>query len=330
MATTSEPKPIPQEVEFKEEFVSRYKALLDDRYDEYIKFSTAYIRKCIRVNTLKASVEDIKRRLSPKWELTPIPWCKEGFWIKSKGEERFDIGNLVEHQLGYLYIQESASMIPPIVLDPQPGERVVDLCSAPGSKTTQIAMYMENQGTLVANDVDWSRLKPLGINLQRCGITNTVSFLKANNKLKKESFDRVLVDAPCSGTGTIRRSLKTMRMWSPGLIKRMAREQRKLIQLGYDLLKPGGTLVYSTCTQEPEENEAVVTALLNHNEGASLEKIQLDIVRSPAIEEFDGKRYHPKIENCLRIYPQDNDSEGFFVAKIKKPGNVITAGSENY
>jgi 16S rRNA C967 or C1407 C5-methylase (RsmB/RsmF family) len=104
----------------------------------------------------------------------------------------------------------------------------------------------------------------------------------------------------------------------------------KLIQLGFDLLKPGGTLVYSTCTQEPEENEAVVTALLNHNEGASLEKIPLDIVRSPAIEEFDGKRYHPKIENCLRIYPQDNDSEGFFVAKIKKPGNVITAGSENY
>lgn len=318
METCCNPKPIPQEIEFKPAFIERYKLLMGDRYDEYIRFSSSYIRKCIRVNTLKITVKEIQERLKEKWNLTPIPWCKEGFWIKSIGKERFDIGNLVEHQLGYVYIQESASMIPPVVLAPKPGEHLLDLCAAPGSKTTQLAMYMENEGVVVANDVDWSRLKPLGLNLQRCGVTNVVGMLKANNKLPRESFDKVLIDAPCTGTGTIRRSLKTMRMWSPGLVKRMAREQRKLIQLGFDLLKTGGTMVYSTCTQEPEENEAVVTALLTHNENAKIQDIMLDIKRTPAIEEFDGKRYHPEISKCLRIYPQDNDTEGFFVCKIQK------------
>ncbi|MBR9693428.1 RsmB/NOP family class I SAM-dependent RNA methyltransferase [Candidatus Woesearchaeota archaeon] len=311
-------KPIPQEIEFKPAFEERYRNLMGDRYEEYKKFSSSYIRKCIRVNTLKISVKELKKRLEGEWKLTPVPWCKEAFWIEKKGEARFDIGNLVEHQLGFIYIQESASMIPPVVLAPKPGEKVLDMCSAPGSKTTQLAMYMENEGVLVANDVDWTRLKPLGLNLQRCGITNTIVMMKANRRLERESFDKVSVDAPCSGTGTIRRSLKTMRMWSPGLVKRMARDQRRIIQQGFDLLKPGGTLVYSTCTQEPEENEAIVTWLLEKNENAKLQDIKLDIKRSDVITEWEGTTYHKDIKKVLRIYPQDNDTEGFFVAKVRK------------
>ncbi len=313
------PTPIPQAIEFKPAFEERYRLLLGPRYEEFIRFSSTYIRKCIRVNTLKIAVPELRARLTRAgWALTPVPWCPEGFWIEKEGEERFDIGNIPEHQLGYFYIQEAASMIPPVVLAPEPGDRVLDLCAAPGSKTTQLAQYLRNQGLLVANDVDWSRLKPLGLNLMRCGVTNTAVVLKANNRLPEAFFDKVLVDAPCSGTGTIRRSLKTMRMWSPGLVARMTKDQRRLIRLGYALLKPGGVMVYSTCSQEPEENEGVLSWFLEREPGASLETFSLGIVRSPPVEEWGGKRFHPAIGNVLRIYPQDNDTEGFFVAKIRK------------
>lgn len=310
------PKPIPQEVEFKAAFIERYQELLGERLDAFLEYSSAYIRKSIRVNTIKIGVDELRRRLEPEWELTPVPWCPEGFWIRSRGEERFDIGNLPEHQLGYLYIQDAASMIPPVVLEPRPGEVVLDLCAAPGSKTTQMAQMMRGEGLLVANDVDASRLKPLGLNTQRCGVANCAITLRANDKFAPV-FDRLLVDAPCSGTGTIRRSLKIARMWSPGLVRKMAAVQRHLLGRAYRLLKPGGTLVYSTCTLEPEEDEGVVSWLLEHTD-ARLEEISLPIQRSPAVTVWQGKAYHPEVVRCLRIYPQENDTEGFFVARLRK------------
>lgn len=310
--------PIPQEITFKPAFVERYQQLLGNRYEEFMTYSSSYIRKCIRVNTLKITVPKLVKRLEKKWKLTPVPWCKEGFWIEHIGEKRFDIGNLVEHQLGYIYVQEAASMIPPVVLSPKPGEMVLDLCAAPGSKTTQIAQYMENEGVLIANDVQGARLKPLGVNVQRMGVTTCIVTQNANRKLAPESFDCVLVDAPCSGTGTIRRSLKTMMMWSPKLVHRMHCDQRHLLRLGFSLLKKGGTMVYSTCTLEPQENEGTVQWLLDREPSAKVLPIDLDIKRSPAILEFNGKTYDESLKNALRIYPQDNDCEGFFVVKIKK------------
>ena len=309
--------PIPQEVTIKPAFVERYKELLGERYDEFIKYSLAYAKKAIRINTLKSTPQVVNERLKNDWELKPVSWTNNGFFITYKHGKRFDIGNLEEHQLGYFYVQDPASMIPPLVLDAQPGDYVLDLCSAPGSKTTQIAATMKNEGVLVAHDVDVQRVKPLGLNLNRCGVHNTVVIVRANNKLPQEYFDKVLVDAPCSGTGTIRRSLKTLLMWSPNGVKKLARLQRQLIKQGYDALKPGGTLVYSTCTQEPEENEAIASWLVQET-GATIEEIKLDINRSEAITSFAGEEYHPSVKNCLRIYPQDNDTEGFFVAKIKK------------
>ena len=212
--------PIPQNVIIKPLFEERYRQLFGDQYDGFIKYSLSYIRKCIRVNTLKISVEELKRRLEPTWNLIPVSWCPEGFFISHKNDERFDLGNLIEHQLGYIYIQDAASMIPPVVLMPEPGERVLDLCAAPGSKTTQLAQYLNNNGLLVANDADLGRLKPLGLNLQRCGVTCAIVTLRANERMRELGlFDKVLVDAPCSGTGTVRRSLKTLLMWGPGLPK---------------------------------------------------------------------------------------------------------------
>jgi len=305
--------PNAEEIEFKEKFIERYSNITD--WQEFKRYSLSFLRKSIRVNTLKSSTDEIKKRLSPDWRLERIPWCKEGFWIKG---DRRDIGNLKEHSLGYIYVQEAASMIPPIVLDPKPGEIVLDIAAAPGSKTTQIAQYMENKGIIVANDVAHDRLASLGVNVQRCGVTNAVLTMKRGQQIKNIEFDKILVDAPCSGTGTIRKSVKTVYTWNPDMVKRMAAEQKKLICHAFSLLKEGGTMVYSTCTMEPDENEGVIDFFLSKNEDARIMPIKLNIKRSEPITEFEGNQYNPEVKKCLRIWPQDNDSEGFFVCKIIK------------
>jgi NOL1/NOP2/sun family putative RNA methylase len=306
-----------EKIEFKPKFIERYSQLTD--WNTFKDISLSFLRRSIRVNTLKISIEECKKRMEKNWTLTQIPWCKEGFWVKHK-EGRRDIGNTVEHQLGYYYVQEAASMIPPVVLEPKPGEIVLDMCAAPGSKSSQIAQYMENKGILIANDYQYIRLQPLGINLQRIGITNSIITLMEGRFFKNSEikFDRILVDAPCSGTGTIRKSLKTLRIWNPNAIKRLGGQQRQLIDTAFSVLKKGGTLVYSTCSLEPEENEAVIDFLLNKYENARLEEIKMDIKRSEPILEFEGKKYNDEIKKCLRIWPQDNDTEGFFVAKLRK------------
>jgi NOL1/NOP2/sun family putative RNA methylase len=300
---------------FKPKFEERYRQLLGKRYDEFAKYSFAYLRKCIRVNTLKIPVSKLLERLSKDWKLEPVPWCKQGFWILG---ERTDIGNLAEHTLGYIYVQEAASMIPPIVLDPKPGDIVLDMCSAPGSKASQIAQYMENKGVLVSNDVVGKRIAPLSINLQRCGVTNAIITQMEGWRFHGFEFDKILVDAPCSGTGTIRKSLRTITDWNPRSVQMMASQQKKLLATAFDNLKSGGTVVYSTCTLEPEENEGVVSWLLEKYSNAEVEDIKLDIVRSLPIFEFEGEKYNDSVKKCLRIWPMDNDSEGFFVAKIRK------------
>jgi len=302
--------------EFKEKFVDRYSALTD--FPKFKEYSLKHLRKSIRINTLKIPVNKCKKRMEQQgFEMTQVPWCKEGFWIKGA---RRDVGNFPEHILGYIYGQESASMIPPVVLDPKPGDFVLDMCAAPGSKTTQLAMYMKNQGLLLANDVDHKRIASLGINTQRCGLANHVITMMQGHWFKKvnHEFDKILVDAPCSSTGTIRKSFKALEMWSPNFVKRCVGIQKQLSKIAFEKLKQGGTLVYSTCSCEPEENEAVVTDLLENYDNAKVEKIKLDIKRSVPVMEFEKWKFDEQVKNCLRIWPQDNDSEGFFVTKIKK------------
>jgi len=329
--------PAKQEIKFKEKFIERYSKLTD--FKIFKKYSLTYLRRSIRVNTLKISVEKLKKRLEKDWLLTSIPWCKEGFWIRwktlkefsasqnlqskflgeHKGKERRDIGNLPEHTLGYIYVQEAASMIPPLVLNPKPGELVLDMCSSPGSKASQIAQYMNNKGLLIANDYKGDRMKPLGINIQRMGISNTIITLMEGRFFKNFKFDKILVDAPCSGTGTIRKSLKTLLIWNPNIVKRLCGTQKQLLETAFNNLKKGGTLVYSTCSLEPEEDEGVINYFLEKYPNAELQEINLPgLKRSPAILEFEGNKYNPEVKKCLRIWPQDNDTEGFFVAKIKK------------
>jgi len=277
--------------QLKPAFVERYKNILGDRYDEFIQCSFSFLRRSLRVNTIKIDVEECRQRLAENWKLRQIPWCKEGFWIES---ERRDIGNTVEHALGYIYVQEAASMVPPLVLN-------------------------QNTGLLVANDIKPDRLKPLGLNMQRCGITNAVMTLGVGQRFREPIFDKILIDAPCSGTGNIRRSLKTVTIWNPTMITRLSRTQLDLLQTAYNALKPSGAVVYSTCSTEPQENEGVIDAFIKANPSAEIDKIKLQgIKHSDAITEFEGEKYDERVKNCLRLWPQDNDTEGFFVARIVK------------
>jgi len=312
--------PEAEKVSVKEAFEKRYRKFLgsSSSYDDFLKYSLSYINKSVRVNTLKTTVAEVKKRLEQqKFTLKQIPWCKEGFWVKG---ERTDLGNLLEHALGYFYVQEAASMIPANVLQPKPGDIVLDMCASPGSKTTQMAVMMENKGLLVANDISGSRMKPLGLNLQRSGIMNVVVTVMHGQQFSRRNvvFDKILVDAPCSGTGTIRRNPETLKIWNPGMLKRLSKTQKSLIEAGFNVLKSGGTLVYSTCSTEPEENEEVIDYLLKKFSNATMEEIKLPIKKSEPILQFENKNYNSEIKKCLRIWPQDNNTEGFFVARIRK------------
>lgn len=305
-----------EEYEFKSAFIEHYSKLTD--WELFKKYSLSFLRRSIRVNTLLANVKDVKESIEKKgWILEPIPWTNLGFWISHP--ERRDVGNLLEFHFGKIYVQEAASMIPPLILDPKPGEFVLDLCASPGSKTTQIAAMMENKGLLIANDYQGKRLQPLGMNLQRSCVINNAVTLMDGLRFKDFLFDKILVDAPCSGTGTIRKSLKTIRIWNINMIKKLARQQKKLLVNAFLNLKPNGILVYSTCSVEPEENEGVINYLLETCPDAKVLPARLKGLKiTKPILEYDGQKYHESIKNTIRIWPQDNDTEGFFVAKIHK------------
>ncbi|MEK6841251.1 MAG: RsmB/NOP family class I SAM-dependent RNA methyltransferase, partial [Nanoarchaeota archaeon] len=270
---------------FKEKFLEKYSKLTN--INRFCEYCLKRLNKSIRVNTLKISVKELKEKLN-EYELKQIPWCKEGFWIKGP---RTDLGNLLEHSLGYFYVQEAASMIPPVVLQPKEHDLVLDLAAAPGSKTTQMASMMNNKGIIIANDIKYDRLKALSVNLQRSGILNTIITLKSNYSFKEMKFDKVLLDAPCSGTGAIRKSLLTLKIWNNNMINKLANDQKRLILNAFDSLNENGVLVYSTCSVDPEENEGVINFLLK-NRDAKLEKIDLDIKKSPIILNYEKEHYN--------------------------------------
>ena len=178
--------------EFKEKFIQTYEKLTD--IEDFKKYSLEKLTKSVRVNTLKISVKELKERLeNQNFKLKQIPWCKQGFWVLDG--PRTDLGNLKEHSLGYIYVQEAASMIPPIVLNPDENDLVLDMAAAPGSKTTQMASLMNNDGLIIANDYKYDRIKALGINLQRCGVLNTVITLMEGKRFSNAmiKFDKIIL-----------------------------------------------------------------------------------------------------------------------------------------
>jgi NOL1/NOP2/sun family putative RNA methylase len=310
----------------KEKFVERMEKLLGKR-DAGAFFDVSYTTTpdSIRCNTLKIGVGDLKARLEGYgWKLRqPFGDFPEVMIVGSKLEPG-ELGKTKEHLLGYYYVQEVSSMLPMMVLKPETGDFVLDLCASPGSKTTQAAAMMGNGGTIVANEVSMGRIGILNSNLERCGVMNVIVTRKegvalCERFLKKSRFrfDKILVDAPCSGEGTLRKSPKTFQMWNVNMIKKMASTQRKLVSAAVKLLKVGGTMIYSTCTLAPEEDEGVVDYLVK-NFDVVVEKISLPLKFRCGVTEWEGEKFDKSVRNCLRLYPQDNDTDGFFVARIRK------------
>lgn len=301
---------------FPDKFIKRYSSIIPE-FDDLLAVLQTPLKQCFRVNTLKTTKQEVLSILADM-KIAPIPWYDLGFRLLDK----VNLGENPLHKSGLIYIQEAVSMLPALILEPKPEDKILDMTAAPGSKTTQIAAMMMNNGLIIANDISRKRINALKDNLERMGVTNTKLIVKPAQKLGylyPEYFDKVLLDAPCSLEGTIRNTPEVLKNWKEYTIKRLSRVQKGLINSAFKALKPSGVLVYSTCTFAPEENEEVVNYLFKKDHKLICEPINLsNITTHPGLGKWRKQDYHEQIQNAIRIYPHDNDSEGFFVAKIRK------------
>ncbi len=311
-------------------FIERMKKLLKKQEDfkDYLSILEVPPVNSIRCNTLKISPDKLKTRLQANgWKINqPFKEYPEIMIIESDLQPG-ELGRSLEHLLGYYYIQEIASMLPVLALslNPKKDELVLDLCAAPGSKTTQISAKMKNTGTIIANEVSLGRLKVLASNTERCGVTNAIITKKEGVALCKRMqkanilFNKILLDAPCSGEGTLRSSARTCEMWNPNTITTLSKIQKNLFEAAFEILKPNGEIVYSTCTHAPEENEEIIDFALEKFKGKiQIEEISLPVKCREGITEWDNKKYSSEVKKACRVYPQDNNSEGFFIAKFRR------------
>lgn len=297
-------------------FKARYAEILGERNRDFLAACALPLRKTIRINTLKVGdVEKYADSLRRKgWLLEKVPWCDYAFNV-----EGAEPGKTYEYFLGKIYVQEAASLIPSLVLNPKESDFVFDMCAAPGSKTTHMAQIMKNRGCIVANDVNYKRLKALGFNVELTGALNVVITESDASRLKIEDrFDRILLDAPCSCEGTVRKDWKALSRWSPRACRFMAQRQKQLLKMAASALKRDGTIVYSTCTLAPEENEGVIDFAINKL-GLKTEPVILKGLKtSECVTEWEDRKFDERVKDCARIWPQDNDTEGFFVACLRK------------
>jgi len=277
-----------------------------------------------RVNTLKAKKEEIIEILNQNgFKFERVLWYKDAFVLKNKTKR--ELTDLEIYKQGKIYIQSLASMVPPLVLGPQAGDKVLDLTAAPGSKTSQIAAMMSNQGELIANDNNKIRFFKLKHNMEMLGV-NVVLRMEHGSDLAREYpeyFDKILLDAPCSAEARfIDGDSETYGYWKEQKIKEMAYKQRQLLFAAWGALKPGGIMVYSTCTFAPEENELQISKFVEAVENCEILAIDLGIKKIAINTKFKNKELNKEvIKKTLRIMPT-KEIEGFFVVKLmKKPLN---------
>ncbi len=296
-----------------------------DRYREVVpefeRFLDALGRPCpvhVRVNTLKTRPEAVAERLAAAGvPVAAEPWCP--WLVRVEGQAPPPVGASLLHGLGHIYLQSASSAVPGLVLGVRPGDRVLDLCAAPGSKTTLLAQCLEGDGVVVANEPNRRRQRSLVANLERLGVsTAVVTGYSGQNFPLRHRFDRVLVDAPCSGEGTWRGPAARPRRVKPEFRQHLARQQAALLRRGYEVLAPGGVLVYSTCTYAPEENEAVVGPFLEQT-GAQVLPLDLPVPGEPGLGAWNGQRFPDALVRARRLYPHRFDSEGFFVVRMARP-----------
>jgi NOL1/NOP2/sun family putative RNA methylase len=298
--------------------LERYAPLVDDT-DAFRAACERPLPYAVRVNTIKATVDRVTAAFDEAGVgYAPVDWNRELLTLEGKA------GRTWPYFLGWVHGQEEVSALPATVLDPRPGERVWDACAAPGSKTTQLAALMDDRGTLVGNDNSLGRLSALRHNAERLGVTNlVVTNRDARNfsmrGLGFEAFDRAIVDAPCSCEGTCRKNPTALEEWTLDHVHQVAGVQKGILKRAVQATRPGGTVVYSTCTFAPEENEAVLDHVLGE-EDCRLVPFETPLETSPGVTEWDGETFDPSVERAHRVYPHQNDTGGFFCAKLEVTG----------
>jgi NOL1/NOP2/sun family putative RNA methylase len=266
--------------------------------------------QAIRVNAVKTSDAELLETLTSLGvKLVKVPYLDHGYVVEESG---FSLGASIEYLLGLFSLQESASQFAAQTLAPSAGDTVLDMCAAPGGKTTQIAAYMRNRGLLYAVDAERERVYALENNLERCGVDNSLVYHGDVTRLDLETrFSKVLLDAPCSGNYvTDPRWFRNRKIED---VNRNAETQRTLLSTAVRYLKPGGTLLYATCSLEPEENELNIQWLLSNHE-VSLEEI--DGPGEKGLTEVFGQKLSEETSKCHRLWPDINHTQGFFLAKV--------------
>ena len=301
-----------------EGFAARMRALLGSEYGDFLASFDRPLCTGLRKNPLKAGFTGDLSRFS----LAPVPWCPTGFYYDAASRP----GLSPHHAAGLYYLQEPSAMAPAELLDPRPGERVLDLCAAPGGKSTQLAGKLLGKGLLVCNEINAKRAKILSGNMERLGISNALVLNEHPKKLTERFagyFDKILVDAPCSGEGMFRKEEAAVTDWTEDTNAICANRQLEILASAAGMLRPGGRLVYSTCTFSPVENEGVISEFLWKNPDFSVEKLDVpffspgrpDWVPNPA----------PGLEHTFRLWPHRLLGEGHYAAVLRRAGDEAPA-----
>ena len=297
-----------------EQFLTRMEELLGGEYDVFLESYERERYQALRINPAKTDRERFLGQAP--FTLTPVAWEKNGFYYESTDAP----GRHPYHEAGVYYIQEPSAMAPAALLMEEAAEdgmehRVLDLCAAPGGKSTQIASYMKGKGILICNEIHPARAKILSENVERMGICNAIVTNETPQKLAEHFpvyFDRILVDAPCSGEGMFRKNEEAREEWSPENVALCAKRQDEILDCAAEMLMPGGTMVYSTCTFAPDENEGSMERFLERHPEFSLQKL------TPANGMTAGM-----LEGTIRLYPHHLNGEGHFLAMLRKEGEVV-------
>jgi len=295
-----------------EKFKERMKPLLKDAYDAFVATYEVPVRGGLRVNTLKMSKEEFLSCSS--FSLSPIPWAANGFYYDGKDRP----GKHAFHEMGLYYMQEPSAMSVAELAAVKPGEIVLDLCAAPGGKSTQLAAALNGKGLLVSNEIHPARSKILSQNMDRMGVRNAIVTNETPQALAKlyfQAFDCVVVDAPCSGEGMFRKDEEAIRQWSEENVTMCAERQKEILAEAVKMVRPGGRLIYSTCTFEPAENEEMITWLLA--EYPEFEPGKVCAHDSIVLGNVPG---------TLRLWPHLLQGEGHFVALLNRKSSEEEAG----
>lgn len=300
-----------------------YRELIDD-WDAFVEALGRREPTTLRVNRLRVDVPTVRAALE-----------EEGFEVESVAEQPWflrvvsgprNVADTFGHWSGWFYIQQASTGVAAGLLGAQPGERILDFCAAPGGKTLHVAEAMEGRGTVVANEVNEGRIRALLGNIYRLGTPNVVVLSGDGREFPTgATFDRVLVDVPCSAQGTARKKGGTLPARSRGFMNKITRAQEKLLRKAIEVTRPGGVVLYVTCTFGPEENEAVLSRVLADS-AVDVERLELDLPHARGITEWQGESFDPRMVDAIRIYPHHLDSGGLFLCRLRKRGEAEVEG----